>query len=216
MFKFVLVALVVVLDSFCYAKQNIDVAAMLYSFEQQVKGDIGDDAGEKITEISNYTLSVGWSFELLENLELGLLFRSDHGKRSSALYAGEDENGKTVTTNSIGGNYSELWLGPQIRYNFENLFFRLAHGSFARRYDKARSDLPNNSNQQSGAFSTTPKVSWMFALGLQTMLAKDFLLNLALEYRIRYYDERGGEPLLGNVKHGTQDLTPLLGVRYSL
>lgn len=36
-----------------------------------------------------------------------------------------------------------------------------------------------------------------------------------IEYRIRYYTSRGGEDLAGEVVHGTQDITPFVGVAYT-
>ena len=37
---------------------------------------------------------------------------------------------------------------------------------------------------------------------------------LRLEWRIRYYDERGGQPLMDGIVHGTQELRPLVGVAW--
>jgi hypothetical protein len=38
---------------------------------------------------------------------------------------------------------------------------------------------------------------------------------IKIEYRLRYYNERNGEPLINNVEHGTQSISPIVGVTFS-
>jgi hypothetical protein len=35
-----------------------------------------------------------------------------------------------------------------------------------------------------------------------------------LEWRIRYYDTRGGQPLMNGIIHGTQEIRPLVGLAW--
>lgn len=63
------------------------------------------------------------------------------------------------------------------------------------RHDDARSDLARADGAASGTFSTIPSVRWLLAAGASVKLRADLDLSLRIEWRIRYYDSRAGQPL---------------------
>jgi hypothetical protein len=129
---------------------------------------------------------------------------------------GLDEDGAAVVEPEVGGAYTELWLGPLVRAQWRGLFLEVGYGLFAIRADDGRGDLPASDGDATSAFRTLPSVAWVLALGGDVPLADRVDLVLRLEYRVRYYDRRGGDPLAGDVVHGTQNLTPFVGVALEL
>lgn len=63
-------------------------------------------------------------------------------------------------------------------------------------------------------FRTHPTIAWMIGLGGTVPVTEALSVALRVEYRVRYYDRRGGHPLAEDAVHGTQNLTPFLGVAY--
>jgi hypothetical protein len=117
--------------------------------------------------------------------------------------------------NRIGGNYFEFWFGPEIMLHWKQLFAEIGYGLVGIRNDDGRSDIPSNSGDISGSFTTSPSISWMFSLGGQIPVFKKFDIMIKVEYRLRYYNERNGEPLLNNIEHGTMNISPIIGVRFT-
>ena len=89
----------------------------------------------------------------------------------------------------------------------------IGYGAVGLRSDEGRTDIP----AQGGGTSQRFKVSsfaWVFAVGSQHRLTDSLSLVLRVQYRIRYYDSRGDSPLMDNIIHGTQDITPYVGVLF--
>jgi len=121
-----------------------------------------------------------------------------------------------VTSGEVGGAYQEVWLGPLLRVNWQTLFIEGGYGALGLRWDDARDDLPNTSGDTEGPLRTSPTVAWMLAAGGGVPLTEHLQLVLRVEYRVRYYDRRGGEELADAIVHGTQNLSPLFGVSWEM
>jgi hypothetical protein len=57
-------------------------------------------------------------------------------------------------------------------------------------------------------------VRWLAAIGGTINVRPCLAIVLRMEWRIRYYDERGGKPLMDGIIHGTQEFRPLVGVAW--
>jgi hypothetical protein len=183
-------------------------------FEQQVKTEVGGTRGERLVESTELGLLLTGTYVLLDYLEAGLFSQFDLGFRSSSRLAGFDGAGAAQTTAETGGAYRELWLGPLVRGRYGPIFAEVGWGALGMRWDDARDDLPSRSGDVDSALARDPAIAWLIAVGGAVPLADRLDLMLRLEYRLRYYTSRGGEPLAGGVVHGTQSFTPLVGVAY--
>ena len=91
-------------------------------FEQQVKSKIGTPNGQKLSDISELGICLQVNRKIYKNISGGIYIEYDLGKRTMAEFNGFDSSGITQVTNSLGGNYSEFWLGPSLRCNWKNAF----------------------------------------------------------------------------------------------
>lgn len=114
----------------------------------------------------------------------------------------------------IGGKSTELWAGLLVRAQWRGLFADLGYALFTRRWDTGRDDLPSADGTTDGAFTAELAVRWMLALGAAIPVRHDLAITIRLEWRIRYYDERGGQSLRDDIVHGTQEIRPLFGVTW--
>ena len=83
------------------------------------------------------------------------------------------------------------------------------------RWDDARDDLQTAEGDASGALYVKPSIAWLAAVGGGVPMTASLELVFRLEYRVRYYDRRG-DPLKDSVVHGTQSITPFIGVRWKI
>ena len=65
------------------------------------------------------------------------------------------------------------------------------------------------------AFSTDPSFAFLVSIGGNLPVSDDISVVIKIDYAIRYYDRRGGEPLANNIVHGTQSLAPSIGVAWT-
>jgi hypothetical protein len=144
----------------------------------------------------------------------GVFAELDLATRRSGELIGFDADGRATIDPAIGGKSTELWTGLFVRAQWRGLFADLGYALFTRRWDTGRDDLPSADGTTDGAFSTEPAVRWMFALGGAVPLRHDLAITIRLEWRIRYYDERGGQSLRDGIVHGTQEIRPLFGVTW--
>ena len=191
-----------------------DAGLTFSRFEQQVKSEIGGARGERLVESSELGLLATGAYSLHELFELGLFAQGDLGFRSSARLVGFDANGAAQVGSRTGGSYQELWLGPLARGRYGPAFLELGWGALGLRWDDARDDLPSTTGDTAGALERSPAIAWLIAAGGAVPLTARLELVLRLEYRIRYYTSRGGQPLAGDIAHGTQNITPFMGVGY--
>ena len=197
------------------SKFNLDGGLILSHFQQQVKQDVGDPRGERLVYEYEIGLLVAGRYRFNDFLSAGIFLRTDIGKREAALFDGFDEEGKTRVANQVGGNYSEVWFGPTVMFNWKQIFAEVAYGLIGIRSDDGRKDIPSDSGDKESAFSTNPLISWLVSIGGFVPLTDNLELLLKLEYRNRYYNERGGEPLINKIDHGTQSVSPIIGVSWN-
>jgi len=214
--KLVLITLALTPWNAMAEKIHIDLAVGLSHFEQQVKMEVGGAKGNVLVGDSELGFATAGTYAVKDWLELGVFVRIDFGNRRSGQFSSFDSEGVPVIVNTQGGHFSEVWIGPLVRYRSKHWFAELGYGLFGTRTDASRSDLANTSGATSGAFSTSAAVAWMLGLGSTLEISKTISLLMRLEYRIRYYNERDGKALAGNMVHGTQNLTPQLGLTVKL
>ncbi|MFN3199500.1 MAG: hypothetical protein ACE366_13935 [Bradymonadia bacterium] len=193
---------------------RFDVGLTLSRFEQQVKSEIGGARGERLVEESRLGAVTYATWHAWGPLSVGGFLQYDAGTRRAGRFEGLDENNMTVVEGEVGGGFSELWLGPVVRGQWKQLYLELGYGLLGRRTDDARGDLPNTAGNVDDALETSPTVAWMFGLGAHVPITETLDVALRVNYRIRYYDQRGGKPLVDELVHGTQDITPFIGLSW--
>ena len=196
-------------------KYYTEVAFTFSHFEQQVKSKIGGQKGDLIVDETNLSFYSSAGIKLFPALSLGAYFCFDTGKRNNSLFDGFDTNGQATTKQTLGGNYSEVWVGPFIKVHYKQLFLSLGYGLIGTRNDDGRTDL-TGSNGNLDDFSLDPSVAWVFNIGGQVPINGKLSAYFGIEYRARYYNQRGGVSLQDNVVFGTQNFTPLFGVHFDL
>lgn len=195
---------------------SVDGGFIISHFQQQVKQEVGDPRGERLVHENEFGFLISGRYSFNDYISGGIFLRTDFGKREMALFDGFDSEGKTRVKNRIGGNYFELWFGPEIILHWDLLFAEIGYGLIGIRNDDGRNDIPSNTGNISGSFTTSPSISWMFSLGAYIPLLEKLNVLLKIEYRLRYYDERNGEPLINNIDHGTMNISPIIGISYTL
>jgi hypothetical protein len=196
------------------SKYSLDGGLILSHFQQQVKQDVGDPRGERLVFEYEIGLLLTGRYELNDYFSAGIFIRTDIGKREAALFDGFDIEGKTKVKNQLGGNYTEVWFGPEVMFHWKQLFAEVGYGLVGIRSDEGRDDIPSNSGDTVGSFTTNPSISWLISIGGFVPLSDNLEILLKLEYRLRYYNKRGGEPLIDNIDLGTQSISPLIGVSW--
>lgn len=185
-------------------------------YQAQVKAEVGDPRGERLTNNFEIGLNISGSYKWNKWFASGLFLRVDRGQREMASFNGFDSEGKTTVKDKVGGTYSEFWFGPVIQAFWKHFIFELGYGLVGIREDNGRKDIPNSSGETDGIFTLNPSVAWLVNIGGFIPLYKALDVTLKIEYRGRYYNERGGKKLLNNIDHGTQSIVPVLGVRWNL
>jgi len=194
---------------------SIEGGFIISHFQQQVKQEVGDPRGERLVYENEFGLLISSRYSINKYLSAGLFLRTDFGKREAAIFDGFNSDGKTQVKNKIGGNYFEFWFGPEIMLHWKQLFVEIGYGLVGIRDDKGRNDIPSNTGDLSGSFTTSPSISWMFSLGGHIPIFDQLNVMLKIEYRLRYYDKRNEEPLINNIDHGTMNISPIIGVTYN-
>jgi hypothetical protein len=191
-----------------------DAGLTFSRFEQQVKAEIGGARGERLVQSTELGLLLTGAYSLHALFEVGLFAQGDVGSRSAGRFVGFDANGAAQLDSETGGAYQELWLGPLIRGRYGPAFVELGWGALGLRWDEARDDLPSTTGETDGALVRNPAIAWLLAAGGAVPLGERLDLVLRLEYRVRYYTSRGGNPLAEEIAHGTQSFAPFIGVGY--
>jgi hypothetical protein len=194
---------------------TIDGGFTYSHFQQQVKAKIGDPRGERLVNDTQVGIMAMGTRRVWNMISAGVFLQYDRGNRHAARFSGFDPGtGRTVSKDKIGGNYNEFWLGPMVRAQWKQLFGEFGYGLVGIRNDEARNDLVSSTGDSTGTLETTPSVAWYAGLGAAVEIAEDFDLIVRMEYRLRYYSTREGSPFSSNIEHGTQNITPYLGVRW--
>ncbi len=196
------------------SKYSLDGGLIISHFQQQVKQDVGDPRGERLVYEYEFGFLLTGRYEFTDYLSAGIFLRTDFGKREAAQFDGFNSEGITQVKNQLGGNYTEIWLGPEVMFRWKQLFAEVGYGLVGIRKDDGRNDVPSNTGDTVSSFTTNPSISWMISIGGFVPLSKNLDILLKLEYRLRYYNKRGGEPLADNIDLGTQSISPLVGVSW--
>lgn len=194
---------------------RFDLGATFHRFEQQIKSEIGGARGERLVEESALGLSAVATWRAWGPLSVGLYGRFDTGSRNAGRFVGLDDQDRTVVEGEVGGDFSELWVGPLIRAQWRMLFVELGYGALGMRWDDARGDLPTADGDTDAALRTSPTVAWLAAIGGQIEVIERLDVVFRVEYRVRYYDRRD-DALVDELVHGTQSFAPIVGVAYRL
>ncbi|MBO6933728.1 MAG: hypothetical protein JJ863_02095 [Deltaproteobacteria bacterium] len=198
-----------------YQLERVRIGASLTysSFEQQVKSEIGGTSVEPLVVDRAFGLHLTATANLWRFIRLGVFFQIDAGNRSmgrfEGLMAGEPE-----VTQLIEGRYWEVWLGPLLRLQWRFLAAEIGYGLVGARRDRARVDLPDGAGGTSDPFRTSPRVAWHFALAAYAPVHPEIDIVIRVQYRVRYYDRRSSSSLENGVVHGTQNLTPTIGIAW--
>ena len=192
---------------------RVEGALTFNRFEQQVKSEIGGMAVDPVVEESSFGLAFTATYNIWRFFRLGLYAQLDAGNRSAGRFTGLDADGNPIVA-SEGGRFVELWLGPVLRVQWRGLFGEFAYGALGIRRDRARDDLPDEDGEVDGLFRVSPRVAWSFGVGAFVPVHRNVDVVLRIQYRVRYYDQRGGSALANDVVHGTQNLAPFLGVAW--
>ena len=192
---------------------QLDLGLTFSRFEQQVKTEIGGVAVSPIVSETTFGLTLFGTVTLWRFIRLGAFLQVDAGSRRAGRFLGV-VGGEPDISDRIGGRFSEVWFGPLLRLQYRFVFAELGWGALGRRSDQARDDLPAEGDTES-ALKTSARVAWLFAIGGHVPIRGRFSLTLRVEYRIRYYDRRD-TTLDEDVVHGTQNLTPFIGVGVTL
>ena len=192
---------------------RFDGALSLQRFEQQIKTEIGGERGERLVEDFALGISGIATYKLWGPLSAGLFTRFDVGTRKAARFE-EIVDERTVTVGEVGGDYTELWVGPLIRAQWKMLFAELGYGLVGIRTDDARDDLMDENGDNEAALNTSRTIAWLVNLGGGVPINESLQLAIRLEYRVRYYDRRD-QPFVDKLVHGTQNFTPFIGVAWT-
>ncbi len=192
-----------------------EAGAVISHFQQQIKRAVGDPRGQRLVNEFQIGGMLSAGYRVHELLRLGAFVRADRGERYLANFNGFDAEGKTRTKEGIGGTYTEVWIGPLAQLQWKQVTLDIGFAPYGKRYDRARGDIPNEANSTDGSFSLHPTIAWLIALGGSFDLSEQFALSIKMEYRPRYYSERGGAVLINDIEHGTQSVVPLVGLSYA-
>lgn len=193
---------------------RVEATVGISHFQQQVKQEVGGITGNRLVDETAVGLHVSGAYTLYEYIAVGVFARAERGNRHAARFAGFDSEGRTQVRDAVGGHFAELWLGPVVQLRWKLLSLDIGYGAMGVRSDDARQDLPSSTGDTEAAFTTHPALAWLAALRANVPIVENLDAVLAVEYRFRYYTQRGGNSLVGNIEHGTQSITPLLGVAY--
>ena len=189
---------------------------MFSAFQQQVKSKVGDPRGERLVNETEVGFFAAGTYTVYEFVDAGIFLQYDRGNRHAARFAGFDPiSGKTQTTGDLGGDYTEFWFGPLVRASWKGLFLEGGYGLVGVRSDDARTDIPSLTGDTTSSFSVNPSISWYGSIGGAVPITTTVHAVFRLSYRLRYYNERGGNPFPGTMEHGSQSITPFIGVRWN-
>jgi len=185
-------------------------------YQAQVKAEVGDPRGERLVNIFEIGINVIASYKWNDWIASGLFLRVDRGQRDMAIFNGFDEDGKTTIRDKVGGTYSEVWFGPIIQAYWKQFTLELGYGAIGLRKDNGRADIQNSAGENYGSFRIHPSIAWLVNTGGFIPLTEEIDVSIKIEYRGRYYLERGGKKLLNNIDHGTQSIVPVIGLRWHI
>ena len=195
---------------------SVEGGITISHFQQQVKSEIGGSKGDELVNNFEFGLIATGTYSFNKYFAAGLFTRFDTGERNMANFDGFDAEGKTTVKNKVGGSYNEFWLGMMVRGMWKQFTLDVGYAPVGFRKDDARTDLPSTLGNISDSFETHPSIAWLIALGGNISVGETIDIFIKVEYRVRYYNKRGGEKLEGDVNLGSQSIAPIIGVAFKL
>lgn len=183
-------------------------------FQQQVKSEIGGVRGERLINQSEFNSELELFYSLNPFFQLGWNLQYDIGEREAGKFSHLDGDKKAVVDGQIGGDYWELWTGPVVKTQWKFVFAEFGYGLVGLRQDDARNDIPDSKQKTSSVLKTNASVAWIASVGIEAPLIEKLSLSVKLKYRVRYYSSRGDVSLINNYELGSQNITPMMGVKY--
>lgn len=196
------------------AQVRVDGSLTGSRFEQQVKTEIGGARGERLVEQTEFGVALFGTYDVWGPLSVGLFAQFDAGLRNAGRFDSFDAENRPIVVGEVGGGYTEFWAGPLLRARWKQLFVELGYGLVGLRSDDARDDLTTADGDVESALRTSRTVAYLFGIGAGIPINKNLQAVLRIQYRIRYYDRRSGDPLVDETVHGTQNLTPFIGLAW--
>lgn len=193
---------------------RVEAGVTFRHFQQQVKAEVGQPRGDRLVNEFELGALLSGMYRVHEYLSVGAFVRIDRGERLLARFAGFDATGRTQVKDALGGLYTEFWVGPLLHSRWKQLSLEIGFAPIGVRNDMARTDLPSSTGDTEAAFSLHPTIAWLLSLGANVPLADHLELIVKVEYRPRYYSKRGGNPIVGDIEHGTQSVAPLIGLAW--
>jgi hypothetical protein len=184
-------------------------------FQQQIKTEIGGKQGDKLVENTSITFTLNGLVSIYKGLKAGIYLDYESGSRKSGRFQSFSSENAAITDQKNGGSFTEIWIGPIIQFNYHQAFIEFAHGTFAIRKDDGRVDIPDNQNDNKSSFKAVSSVAWKLQFGYKINLSEKLDSFIKIQYRVRYYDRRDGT-LKNNYVLGSQNITPVIGLSYSL
>lgn len=179
--------------------------------------EVGTDGESNRQLISDFSLGLhgAASYRVWGPFSVGAYLQFEAGQRDAGRFTGRVEGDLARVESLTGGGFNEFWLGPLLRAQWRGLFVELGWGPLAIRHDSGRSDLTAG-GRTDGAFAASPTTAWLVGLGAAVDLYGPLQAVVRINYRIRYYETRGGRDLDQGLGHGTQDVIPFVGVAWAL
>lgn len=175
------------------------------------------ESNQRLVNDSSLGLFGSATYRFWGPFAVGWYGQFDVGRRDFGRFDRVDPDGVTaLVERQAGGPFWEVWTGPMVRLQWRAVYLEAGWGAFGFRGDALRDDLANVDGETDGTFRTTPSIAWQFGIGTNVEIVKPVMLALRLNYRIRYYETRGGEDLDLGLAHGTQDIMPFIGFAYRL
>ncbi|MEM1033794.1 MAG: hypothetical protein AAGN82_25900 [Myxococcota bacterium] len=175
------------------------------------------ESNQRLANDAQFGMYTSGTWRFWGPFSVGWFGQFDLGRRDYGRFDRVADDGETaLVVRDGGGPFWEVWTGPLLRVQWRALYVEGGWGAFGVRGDDARTDLPNTDGDTDGAFRTTPTIAWQLGIGANVEVAPPVFLALRLNYRIRYYETRGGADLAQGLAHGTQDILPFIGFAYRL
>ena len=193
---------------------RFDLGGILNFYTSAVEVTTAGESNRRLSNDMSLGLHAAATWRIWGPFALGVYGQFETGNREYG-HLMDVVDDVTVVSLDGGGSFREIWVGPLLRVQWKSVFAELGWGPLGFRFDDGRTDLPA-AGRTDGAFRTTPSIAWLFGVGAAVPLIADLELVMRLNYRIRYYEVRGGEPLDGRLAHGTQDVIPFIGLAWAL
>ncbi|MEM9191021.1 MAG: hypothetical protein AAGF12_17680 [Myxococcota bacterium] len=193
---------------------RFDLGGILNLYTAAVEVGTDGESNQRLVNDVSFGLHAAATWRFWGPFSVGLYAQFETGSREYGRFDEVGPDGVAMVEREGGGSFTEFWFGPLLRAQWEALFLEFGWGPLGIRSDNGRDDLPAD-GRTDGSFRTTPSIAWLIGIGAAVELFSDLELVMRLNYRIRYYEVRGGEDLDQGLAHGTQDFIPFVGLAWA-